>query len=91
MSKIEDLIKQHCPNGVEYKTLDNILHSIRTGLNPRQNFKLNESGSNCYYLTVKEMTTGHIVFTSKTDMISMKFMNIIKMEVFQNHKSKKDT
>ena len=40
MSKIEDLIKQHCPNGVEYKTIKEIAE-IGTGSSNRVDAKKN--------------------------------------------------
>lgn len=39
-NKIEKLIFELCPNGVEFKDLGKITKSIKTGLNPRQNFTL---------------------------------------------------
>lgn len=35
-----------------------VIMSFKSGLNPRQNFKLNEKCADCYYCTVKEITTG---------------------------------
>ncbi len=43
---------------------------LRTGLNPRSNFVLNEPGSNCYYITVRELMGRSITPTSKTDQVT---------------------
>ena len=58
MLDFEKTINELCPNGVEYVKLSDVLVSVKTGLNPRQNFKLNIDGANNYYVTVKEITTG---------------------------------
>lgn len=42
MNKIEKLIKELCPNSVEYRKLVKVTKSILTGLNPRKNFNLND-------------------------------------------------
>ena len=76
MSKLDDLINRLCPNGVEYKSVEHVTKSICTGLNPRQNFRLNTEDATDYYVTVKEFTTGKIKFTDKTDKIS-KSANIL--------------
>ncbi len=76
MSKLDDLINKLCPDGVEYKTVEQVTKSICTGLNPRQNFRLNSDDATDYYVTVKEFTTGKIKFTDKTDRIS-KSANIL--------------
>lgn len=36
MSRLEELIKDKCPNGVKFDKLSNVLVSIKTGLNPRK-------------------------------------------------------
>ena len=38
MSRLDELIKELCPNGVEYKELGEVLVSLNTGLNPRKFF-----------------------------------------------------
>lgn len=55
---------------VEWKKLHSIVKSISTGLNPRSNFILNEDGASLYYVTVKEITTNKVVFSSSTDKIT---------------------
>ena len=78
MNRIEKLIAELCPNGVEWKKLGEVTHSIRTGLNPRNNFKLNTPGATNYYVTVKEITTGKILFSDKTDKIDDDALKIIQ-------------
>jgi type I restriction enzyme S subunit len=58
--------------------LGEVTHSIRTGLNPRNNFKLNTPGATNYYVTVKEITTGKILFSDKTDKIDDDALKIIQ-------------
>ena len=70
MNKIEKLIEEMCPQGVEFKKLGKITSSIKTGLNPRQNFTLNTADATNFYVTVKEITTGKIKFSEKTDKIN---------------------
>jgi len=62
---------------VEWKPLYSIVKSITTGLNPRQNFVLNEDNAYYYYVTVKEITTNKVVFSDSTDKISKKAKEII--------------
>ena len=78
MNKLEELIQKLCPNGVKYKPLNNVVKSISTGLNPRKNFTLNIEGATNFYVTVKEITTGKIVFSDKTDKITDEALNIIQ-------------
>lgn len=89
MSKVNDLIKKLCPNGVKHSTIESVIESYSSGLNPRQNFKLNEYGADLYYVTVKEMTTGKIVFSDKTDRITKvawnKIQNRSKLEIGRAH------
>ena len=62
MSRLEELIQELCPNGVTRKKIKEIVVSIHSGLNPRKNFGLN-TGGDLYYVTVKEITTGKILFS----------------------------
>jgi len=50
------------------KTLNQIISRFSTGLNPRQNFRLN-SGGNFYYITIKNFTTGRLFLNEKCDLI----------------------
>ena len=57
-------------NEVEWKTLGEVLLSIKTGLNPRQFFTLNTSDANHYYITIRELKDGKIISSDKTDKIN---------------------
>ena len=85
MNRINDLIRQKCTNNVKYTTIDDVIKSYSSGLNPRQNFKLNEPDAELYYVTVKEITSGKIVFSDKTDRINFdawnKIQNRSKLEI----------
>ncbi len=48
--------------------LDDCIISLRTGLNPRKNFTLNESGATNYYITVRELNGRGITISDKTDL-----------------------
>lgn len=67
---IEQLIRDMYPSGIDTKMLKDIVISIRTGLNPRDNFVLNVDGADLYYVTVKEIVTGKVMFSDKTDRIT---------------------
>ncbi|NLT08974.1 MAG: restriction endonuclease subunit S [Ruminococcus sp.] len=77
MTKLEQLIKELCPNGVEYKKLDDTIISLKTGLNPRQNFSLNENESIYSYITGKDIFNNCINVTEKTDMITKEALELI--------------
>lgn len=70
MSKIERLIEELCPDGVEYKKLGEVILSLNTGLNPRKFFKLNTEDARNYYVTIREIQNNSICFTEKTDRIN---------------------
>lgn len=53
-----------------WKTLGDIIVSLNTGLNPRQFFKLNTDDAYNYYVTIREIQNGTIVFSKKTDRIN---------------------
>lgn len=78
MSKLEELIKEFCPNGVEYKRLSEVVVRISSGLNPRNNFRLNPTWATNFYVTVKEITKGKIIFNEKTDRIDDDALDIIQ-------------
>lgn len=50
--------------------LNDVIHSLNTGLNPRQFFRLNTEDATNYYVTIREIRGGRIVFTDKTDRIN---------------------
>ena len=70
MSKLDELIKELCPNGVDYKELGEVLVSLNTGLNPRKFFRLNTEDATNYYVTIREIQKNRIQFSDKTDRIN---------------------
>lgn len=62
---------------VEWKALEEVIHSLKTGLNPRQNFHLNTSDAQGYYVTVREIKNGKVVFLDKTDRVNDKALKLI--------------
>jgi len=76
-SKIERLIAEHCPKGVEYKTLNEIILSLKTGLNPRKNFLLNTPDADNFYVTVRELGGIDINFLKKTDKVNNEALKLI--------------
>ncbi len=50
--------------------MSEVLYSIRTGLNPRQFFKLNTPDADSYYVTIREFNRGKLIFTNSTDRIN---------------------
>ena len=53
-----------------YCCLGEVVRSLNTGLNPRQFFKLNTKDATNYYVTIREIHDGKIVFSDKTDKIN---------------------
>lgn len=70
MSRLQELIDELCPDGVEYKKLGEVIISLNTGLNPRKFFRLNTEDATNYYITIREIKDGKIVPTEKTDRIN---------------------
>ena len=70
MSRLQELIDELCPDGVEYKKLGEVIISLNTGLNPRNFFRLNTEDATNYYITIREIKDGKIVPTEKTDRIN---------------------
>ena len=62
---------------VQWVKLGDAILSLKTGLNPRQNFKLNESGSYLPYITGKDIYNNSINITDKTDKITDKALTLI--------------
>ena len=77
MTKLEQLIKELCPNGVTFSKLEKLIISLKTGLNPRQNFSLNVNGSVYPYITGKDIYDNKINVTERTDMITVEALEII--------------
>ena len=70
-----EVLKREIPNSWNDISLANIIVKSGTGLNPERNFKLGE-GDN-FYITIKNIKNGKIVFDDKTDRISDKSLEII--------------
>lgn len=66
MNILEEI--QNCP--VEWKELGEVVHSIKTGLNPRKFFQLNPTDATNYYITVREIRGHKIIPSEKTDLIN---------------------
>ena len=62
---------------VEWKKLGEVCTHLRTGLNPRNNFKLNTDDARNYYVTVRELGGTEIVFTEKTDRVNDEGLKLI--------------
>ena len=76
MSKLNELIQELCPNGVEIKELNDVIISLNTGLNPRQFFKLNTEDAENYYVTIRVMHGGKVFFSDKTDRMNDEAMRL---------------
>lgn len=76
MSRLEELIAELCPDGVEYKLLEDIIISLNTGLNPRKFFRLNTEDAKNYYVTIRELQNNQVVFSEKTDRINDKALKL---------------
>lgn len=61
-------LKREIPAGWEVGTFSKCIESINTGLNPRDNFKLN-TGGNIRYITVKNLTKDGTIDFSGCDFI----------------------
>lgn len=62
---------------VQIVPLKNVIVSLTTGLNPRQNFKLNEQNATCFYITGKDIFNNTIRISEKTDKISGNTISLI--------------
>lgn len=69
---------------VERKLLKDVIIDINTGLNPRKFFKVNTVDAENYYVTIREMVDGKIVFSERTDRINDEAMKLC------NNRSKLD-
>lgn len=69
-------LQQEIPNGWEVFPFERCIQSINTGLNPRDNFKLN-TGGHIRYLTVKNLTTNGTIDFSSCDFIDEKARAIV--------------
>jgi len=64
-----DLVRELCPEGVQQRRLADVISHIRTGLNPRSNFRLNQDGAVGWYVTVRELDGFDIRYKDKTDRL----------------------
>ena len=62
---------------VEWKPLETVIKSLKTGLNPRKNFQLNTLDSEGFYVTVREIQNGKIIFLDKTDRVDKRALELI--------------
>ncbi|MDJ6542875.1 restriction endonuclease subunit S, partial [Salmonella enterica] len=79
-SFVSDMVMFHRLYGdieVEWMALGDVIHSLKTGLNPRQNFQLNTTDAQGYYITVREFQNGKIVFLDKTDKVNDRALKLI--------------
>lgn len=58
------------PEEWEVRKLADVSLSLHTGLNPRKFFELNPDGATNFYVTIREMRDGEIVFTENTARIN---------------------
>jgi type I restriction enzyme S subunit len=65
-----------CPS-IEWKRLGDVIMSLKTGLNPRQNFKLNTMKSTCPYITGKDVFNNTINVSERTDLIEPSVVALI--------------
>ena len=65
---------------VEYR-IDDVVNRFATGLNPRDNFILNSSGSSNFYVTIKNFKEGHLFLDDNCDKIDDNAIELI------NHRS----
>ena len=62
---------------VEWMPLEDIIKSLKTGLNPRGNFQLNTLDSKGFYVTVREIQNGKVSFLDKTDRVDNRALELI--------------
>lgn len=51
-------------------SLEDVISNLRTGLNPRKNFKLNTPDAANHYITVRELSGFAVTPTDKTDLVN---------------------
>lgn len=69
-------LKREIPEGWEHRSFADCIQSINTGLNPRDNFKLNTGGT-IRYLTVKNLTTQGVIDFASCDYIDEDARSIV--------------
>ena len=55
MSRLDELIAELCPDGVEYLSLEKVTSAINIRINPRKIFKLNPDDATGFYVTVRKL------------------------------------
>ena len=73
----DQLLDLEGKEGVEMKTLGEVLISLKTGLNPRKNFVLNSPESKNFYITVRELGMFNVKPIDKTDKVSDDALKLI--------------
>ena len=73
----ETLLDFSKQNNIQWKKLGEVCTHLRTGLNPRKNFKLNTDDASNYYVTVRELGGTEIVYTEKTDRVNDEGLKLI--------------
>jgi len=57
--------------------IQDVIVSLKTGLNPRSNFSLNTADALNYYVTIKEMDGKNLIFSDKTDKVNNVALKLI--------------
>ncbi len=73
----DQLLDLEGKDAVEMKKLEDVIISLKTGLNPRKNFVLNTPGSDCFYITVRELGMFDIIPQDKTDRVTKEALRLI--------------
>lgn len=77
MSELSYLEKLLDGAEVEWIALEKVIKSLKTGLNPRKNFRLNTDDADGYYVTVREISNNDIITTDKTDRVNSDALRLI--------------
>ena len=78
-TKLDHLLADLCPDGVEYVKLKDVTFAVNIGINPRKFFKLNPDDADCFYVTVRELNGLNGVKQYKeTDKINKEAVTIIQ-------------
>lgn len=62
----------------EWVCVRDVIHSLKTGMNPRKNFQLNEEGSSLPYITGKDIYDNSVNPSEKTDLITKETVKLIQ-------------
>ena len=60
-----------------FVTINECIEHLKTGLNPRTNFKLNVDGADCAYVTGKDIYHNSINISERTDLITAEAVGLI--------------